>query len=582
MANFPQFPGVLSNEIDNTFTTSSPVKAGAAIMGPTVKGPIEVPIIVTSYSDYENRFGSNFISGSDNYSYLTSIAAYNYFNSGGNSLLVARIVSGSYTPALSTSIPNNNTTYFDLDYADGDYLVGDENTFILETLSEGEIMNSESTASIQGSLPSGSIDNLRWEITNSNTSSGTFTLLIRRGDDKTNDKIILESYNNVSLDPLSNRYVERVIGNQSLNYNPTTNQIETSGSFPNISRYVRVKQVLTPTPNYLDNDGNAKPEYVNYIPVPYSGSFNGATGNIMGGANFYENINDSNTQGLVASNYDNMIDLLSNSNAYKFNILMTPGLIDNLPSHTSKISTIITNTQNRGDNVYLLDLTDSEASVLETTIQASSRNSSYAASYYPWIQIIDPSTGKRVFTPPSTLIAGRYAFTDRVAKEWYAPAGKKRGVISALKPKFQLSEQNKVDLYAGKVNPIITLQNKAVTVYGQKTLQTEQSALSSINVRRLLIELKSYISQLAEDLVFEQNTQATRNAFLAKVNPYLESVQQNLGLYAFKVIMDDTNNTPDLIDRNQLIGQFYIQPTRTVEFVALDFILSPTGAAFPA
>lgn len=564
MANFPQFPGVLANELDNTFTTSTPVKAGAAIIGPTVKGPIEIPIIVTSYSDYENRFGSNFISGSDNYSFLTSIAAYNYFNSGGNSLLVARVASGSYSPATS-SASNYNTSA----------------SFVLETISEGTIMNSSSSLSADGTLALGTKENIRWEIANSNTASGAFTLLIRRGDDKTNNKTILESYNNVNLDPLSNRFISRVIGDQTIAYNPTNNQIESSGSFPNVSRYVRVKSVNT-TPNYFTNGGVAKSEYTGSIPVNASGSFTGATGTIKAGANFYEAINDSNTQGLVAGNYDNMISLLSNPNAYSFNVLMTPGLIDNLPSHTSKITTIITNTQERGDNIYLVDLADAESTTSEIITQASTRDTSYAAAYYPWVQIIDPSTGKRVFTPASTVVAGRYAFTDRVAKEWYAPAGKKRGTLSVLKPKFTLSEQNKTDLYAGKVNPIIILKDKSIAVFGQKTLQTADSALSSVNVRRLLIELKSYIAQLADNLVFEQNTQATRNAFLAQVNPYLESVQQNLGLYAFKVIMDDSNNTPDLIDRNQLVGQFYIQPTRSIEFISLDFVLSPTGATFPA
>jgi len=115
----------------------------------------------------------------------------------------------------------------------------------------------------------------------------------------------------------------------------------------------------------------------------------------------------------------------------------------------------------------------------------------------------------------------------------------------------------------------------------KKTLQKRASALDRVNVRRLLIALKGYISQVSDNLVFEQNTIATRNTFLAQVNPYLESVQQRQGLYAFKVVMDDTNNTPDVIDRNQLVGQIYLQPTRTAEFIMLDFNVLPTGAVFP-
>jgi phage tail sheath protein FI len=181
------------------------------------------------------------------------------------------------------------------------------------------------------------------------------------------------------------------------------------------------------------------------------------------------------------------------------------------------------------------------------------------------------------------MIPGVFAYNDRVSEAWFAPAGINRGGLGTVRQaERKLTQANRDELYTGKINPIATFPNRGVVVFGQKTLQTKASALDRVNVRRLLIELKSYISQVSDNLVFEQNTAATRNQFLSQVNPYLESVQQNLGLYAFKVIMDDTNNTPDLIDRNQLIGQFYIQPTRTVEFVALDFILSPTGAAFPA
>ena len=146
----------------------------------------------------------------------------------------------------------------------------------------------------------------------------------------------------------------------------------------------------------------------------------------------------------------------------------------------------------------------------------------------------------------------------------------------------KLTQGNRDDLYAANVNPIGTFPNSGVVVFGQKTMQKKASALDRVNVRRLLIELKSYISQIADNLVFEQNSIATRNNFLAQVNPYLESVQQRQGLYAFKVVMDESNNTPDVIDRNELVGQIFLQPTRTAEFIMLDFNVLPTGATFPA
>ena len=275
-----------------------------------------------------------------------------------------------------------------------------------------------------------------------------------------------------------------------------------------------------------------------------------------------------------------MINLLSNQDDYQFNVLLTPGLIDEL--HTSQVTNIVTNTQNRGDNIFVLDLVDYGSALTSVTAQASARNTSYAASYWPWLQIVDPGTGQNVWVPASTMIGGVYAFNDSIAEPWFAPAGINRGGLgTVIRAEQKLPASSRDTLYQGKVNPIATFPGTGVVVYGQKTLQTKASALDRVNVRRLLIALKSYISQVANNLVFEQNTIATRNAFLAQVNPYLTSVQQRQGLYAFKVIMDDTNNTPDVIDRNELIGQIYLQPTKTAEFIYLDFNVTPTGATFP-
>jgi uncharacterized protein len=176
-----------------------------------------------------------------------------------------------------------------------------------------------------------------------------------------------------------------------------------------------------------------------------------------------------------------------------------------------------------------------------------------------------------------------YAYNDSVSEPWFAPAGINRGGLSTvIRAERRLAQSDRDTLYNRKVNPIATFPGTGVVVYGQKTLQTQASALDRVNVRRLLISLKSYISQVANNLVFEQNTIATRNNFLAQVNPYLESVQQRQGLYAFRVIMDDTNNTATVIDQNQMVGQIYLQPTKTAEFIYLDFNITPTGATFPA
>jgi hypothetical protein len=570
MANFTASPGVTTNELDQTFLTGQPVQAGAAIIGPTVKGPVEIPTLVTSYSQYTSLFGDSFVSGGINYSYLTSIAAYNYFNYGGSSLLVARVASGTYTSATSSLIPTGSSG---------------PNTglspFTLETISQGIIMNS-SGSEVSGSLVSGSKDNLRFEITNANTGSGTFNVLIRQGNDTINNKNVLESFNGVNLDPNSDRFISLVIGDQKLAYNNTNVQMELSGSYPNNSRYVRVKSVNYPTPTYLDSNGTlTNNSYSGSLPANGSGSFGGAIGTVSPtiSASMYDNISTI-TQGLTGSDYDKMVNLFGNKEAYQFNLLFTPGLLNN--KHTSVVSTIISNTQDRGDNLYVLDLIDFSGTVPTTITQAQTRNTSYAASYWPWVRIVDPATGKQVWVPASTVIPGVYAFNDKVSAPWFAPAGINRGGLSTvLQAQFKLTQANKDSLYSNNINPLATLPRNGVVVFGQKTLQKQASALDRVNVRRLMIEMKNYIRQIADTVVFEQNTIATRNSFVARVTPFLEGIQQKQGLYAYKIIMDESNNGPAVIDQNQLVGQIYIQPTRTAEFISLDFILLPTGAEFP-
>jgi uncharacterized protein len=670
MANFTTSPGVAISEIDNTFLTGQPVQAGAAIIGPTVKGPVEKPTLVTTYSNFVTLFGDTFISGGNSYSYLTSIAAYNYFNYGGTSLLVARVASGSYNSAITQDInsgitltsasailnltnavtngytasfngvnvilsgsstqdifnnatssgviPSNPTNFYtnttinssasfsspnmiisasaqgaagnSYYYTSGSttvYYTGGTNeiSFTLETLSEGILMNTSGSNMLgtNGSLNSGSVANIRWEITNSNTGSGTFNVLVRRGNDITTNKVVLEAWNNLTLDPNSNRYIARVIGDQKLQYNSTTEQMEVSGSYPNNSRYIRVKSVNLNTPNYFDANGVAVSAYTASIPINGSGSaggsFTSANGTVNNTINLYDAIG-SNTQGLAGSDYNNMITLLGNPEAYQFNILFTPGLLND--THTSQVTNIIANTIARGDSMYVIDLGVYGSSLGEVVTQAQTRDTSYAATYWPWVRMIDPSTGKHIWVPASTVIPGVYAFNDKVSAPWFAPAGINRGGLNTvLQAELKLTQGNRDALYSNNINPIATLPQQGVVVYGQKTLQKEQSALDRVNVRRLMIELKSYIRQIADTVVFEQNTIATRNSFIARVTPFLEGIQQKQGLYAYKVIMDDTNNGPAVIDQNQLVGQIYIQPTRTAEFISLDFILQPTGAEFP-
>jgi phage tail sheath protein FI len=567
-------PGVLARENDSSFVTAQPIQAGAAIVGPTPKGPVEKPRLVTSYSQYKAIFGAAFESGSQQFSYFTSIGAFNYFQNGGDSLLVTRVTSGSFTPATSTTVNNNITTA--------------SNTFQLTTLSEGTIMNSSGSLSSGGALASGSIDNIRWEIANPNTESGVFSLLIRRGDDTTNEKTVLETWQNLSLDPKAANYIEKVIGNSTETVQSDGGQyyIQNQGSYTNKSSYVRVSAVYKKTPDYFDNDGNVKAQYTASIPTAGSGSFTGATGDLYSQAagspaKFYDNVTTGNIQGLTGTDYTIALNLLNNKDDYRFNVISAPGLTtQNASAQVTSLSSVAIN---RGDNIAIVDLVNWGAETATVTTQAATYNTSYAAAYWPWVQTIDPDTGQTVWVPASTVIPGVMAFTDRSSEPWFAPAGLNRGGLgTVIRAEKKLASATRDTLYTANINPIATFPQAGVVVFGQKTLQKAATALDRVNVRRLLISLKNYISQISDSLVFEQNSAATRNNFLTQVNPYLESVRQRQGLYAFKVVMDESNNGPDVVDRNELVGQIYLQPTKTAEFIILDFNVLPTGATFPA
>ena len=723
-------PGVFLTENDMSQITQGPIAAGAALLGPTVTGPVNIPTQVTSYSQYKAIFGAAFVSGGTSQEYLTSMAALNYFEQGGDSLLVTRVVSGTYTAATAsvacnvnavagtyavgriaantltgsitasgtpiTFVDTNNvytyllpaafgfnyTSYSDTtrfgyfspnsgnsytvdqytgslisfinNYVSGPSLpitassdgtgiqisgssVGvagglrvwaglnygaptsslggslkvtlstptapvNSSAFDLETLSFGTAMNNATGSATNGLLPSGSSSNIRWEVVASDSGSGQFSIIIRRGDDYENSKTVLESWTNLSLDPNQPNYISYIIGDQTQTV--TTDEfgnsyLQLSGSYANKSKYVRVKSVNRPTPNYFNTSGTVNSSYTSSLPILGSGSlhggFGGAQGDIWGcyglaSLNLYESIPNTtstavtpstNIQGIFPTSYNIAISLLSNQDAYDFNVVYAPGLT--MQNASSTINSLVTLAQTRGDNIAVVDTVGYGQSMTQAKTQAQSYDNSYAATYWPWVQLRSRETGKLNFVPPSTLIPAIYEYNDKVSAEWFAPAGLNRGGLSTvLQPERRLSVNDRNFLYAGKVNPIATFPGVGTVVYGQKTLQAKASALDRVNVRRLLISLKRYIKQISNNLVFEPNTQITRNKFLNQVNPYLEFVQQKQGLYAFQVVMDETNNTPDVIDRNQLVGSIYLQPTRTAEFIQLDFNILPTGASFGA
>ena len=320
--------------------------------------------------------------------------------------------------------------------------------------------------------------------------------------------------------------------------------------------------------------------------VPMQGGFDGHEPHrerkmgsaIVAGNSQGFDLTSSTASGSVA--FKQAIDAIKNPESFDINLLVIPGV--NYEQHPYVTQYAIDVCEDRQDCFYVMDLARRDATISEVNTTAALLDTNYAAGWYPWVKVLNSNTNRFMWAPPSVVLPEVFAYNDNAAAEWFAPAGLNRGGIpGATQVKSRLTRANRDELYENKVNPIATFPGQGIVAWGQKTLQKKASALDRINVRRLLIAMKKFIASSSRYLVFEQNTEATRNRFLNIVNPYLASVQERQGLYAFRVVMDDTNNTPDVIDRNQLVGQIYLQPARAAEFIVIDFNIMPTGATFP-
>ena len=703
-------PGVYTNENDQSLVTQGPIEAGAAIVGPTVNGIPYVPTLVTSYSDYIAKFGTTFNNGaSGSMEYFTSLAAKNYFDNGGATLLVTRITNQGTGSALtsfsSASIPlvglnatssmsvaglhkddgGLGTTFFiltgstnlttataygkfvmsgstNIDVAPTYYIatgstptdtatniatkinslyaifhtavtasattcsftasvleneilgnsykaisssinntfgggLNGTECFRVEALAWGSQMNNSGSILSSGALVSGSASNVRWQVQNVDPTIGTFTLIVRSGNDTDAQPNVLETWTNLCLDVNQPNYIARVIGNTKPTYTYSVadglGYINYIGDFPNASQYIRISTVTKAQFNTFDNNGfYQSSSFSGSLPANgdggLAGAFNGGIVDTTLSRVMYENITSgvTNAQGFTTADYFPALNLLSNSDEYAFNLLLTPGLF--LAGGNTAINIgangadPIALCERRANALAIIDPVPYGGTVTGAKTAANASNSSYGAAYWPWCQVFSSAMGRLVWVPASVLMGGVFAFSDKVSAPWFAPAGITRGGIpNVIKVERKLSLSDRNNLYLDNVNPLATFPGNGVVVFGQKTLQQKATALDRVNVRRLLIALKAYISGVSRSLVFEQNTQTTRLKFLNQVNPYLDSVVQRQGLYAFKVIMDESNNTPSVVDRNQLVGQIYIQPTKTAEFVILDFTILPTGVSFP-
>lgn len=579
----------------------------ATLVGETMTNlAAEMNTVVGAGTAVSHSDGTFSVSGS-----ATADGAEIQFISGSTTTLSTNAVASTSSLAAVTGVVSSGSTY-------------SSNTvsFEIYTHTDGQLMNSlpgstttnlkvaanqvHVSASLNGTgTKFGTRNNLRWEISNVNEKKGTFTLAIRRGDDSKKRKVILETWNNCSLDPNEKNYVGSVIGTQRSTIGDATSAnpyIQPSGNFKNRSQYVYIDEAsILNTVDYLDENGNIRDTNATAsLPQIGSGSFfGGADGtnfivdsplgsSTPGAANYYENATAGNFQGLDVAAvtdtgyiaYECAFNLLANQDEFDINLLIAPGIT--AQSMTGLANKMVTVCEERGDVMTIIDPVDySTNEITSVTQQAENFDSSYAAMYWPWVQIADPQTGKYIWVPQSVIMPSIYAFNDKVSAEWFAPAGLNRGgQETVVQAKRKLTHANRDVLYEGSVNPVATFPGEGVCVWGQKTLQKKASALDRVNVRRLLINLKKFIASVSKYLLFENNTTATRNRFLSQVNPYMESVQQRQGLYAFKVVMDETNNTPDIIDRNIMKGDIFIQPAKAAEFIVVDFNIMPTGATF--
>jgi len=347
-------------------------------------------------------------------------------------------------------------------------------------------------------------------------------------------------------------------------------------------------------------------EVVDSFSMPMQGGFDGLNITEADPFNMSARSNcvgpDSTTRNSYAhATIDRAIELIKDPEALEMNLAVMPGI-----SNTTLTRKLIQTCEARADALAIIDLPNvyippSEAScanfqdrVNNTTPAKSAKaltarqlNSSYGVTYYPWVKVRDTVNARDVWAPPSVVALGIMGYTEQRDEVWFAPAGFNRGGLNegnAGLPVLQASEQllssDRDTLYEANINPIASFVSEGLVVFGQKTLQMTPSALDRVNVRRLLIFVKKEVSRISNGLLFDQNVPATWARFSAQVVPFLESVKTRLGLTDFKVVLDNTTTTPDLVDRNVMYAKIFLKPARAIEFIAVDFVITRSGASF--
>jgi len=278
-----------------------------------------------------------------------------------------------------------------------------------------------------------------------------------------------------------------------------------------------------------------------------------------------------------------------NPEAVNINVFVTPGI--DFQNNSNLVESAVEMIEyNRADSLYICTIPDFNMFVPSTTNETDYiypqeavdmidgyLDSNYTATYYPWVLTRDTVNNTQIYLPATGEVCRNLALTDNIAFPWFASAGYTRGLVNAVKARRKLTQEDRDVLYVGRINPIATFSDVGTVIWGNKTLQIRESALDRINVRRLLLQARKLISAVAVRLLFEQNDDKVRQDFLDAVNPILDAIRRDRGLYDFRVTV---SSSPEDLDRNQLVGKIYIKPTKSLEFIDIEFLITPTGASF--
>jgi len=313
--------------------------------------------------------------------------------------------------------------------------------------------------------------------------------------------------------------------------------------------------------------------------IPFKGGFDGWDLRVKNPIHQFELANTATETNIGVVSIKRAVDTIRNPDFIDANMLAIPGV------HNKKVTDYARNMVNeRKDMFYVMDVTGSTVSECETALTNRELDDNYTAAYYPDLKMEHPLIpGKMIRVPASVGVVGAIAYTDRVAQPFFAPAGLNRGGLGQFGIKDVVDRLNFKDrdrLYDAKINPIGFFTKEGVVIYGQKTLQARPSALDRVNVRRLLILAKKQVMQVAKELLFEPNNGQTWQNYVNKVNPILDAIRRDQGLERFRVVMDSTTTTPDLVDKNAIFGKIILQPTKTAEYISIDFVVTNSGVSF--